>query len=131
MKDLRDDFVIFIDDNTDIDITPLELDDRKKAEEGERVWLPDKDGDQPDGYTLVEGTVIKAGTLSSQIQLDKRIVLQSQSGTPIISQYTGKVIGLLTWGRARIIGIAPSKPILDAISEEKYRHLLEDVVGNN
>jgi hypothetical protein len=75
--------------------------------------------------------VIKASTLSSQIQLDNPIVLQSQSGTPIISQYTGKVIGLLTWGRARIIGIAPSKPIQDAISEEKDRYILEDVVGKN
>ncbi len=76
----------------------LELDDRPAPENRERVWLPDKQPGEPGGFHLVEATVIQVDASLIYVQLDQPIKLQSQSGSPLISQLNGTVIGLLAGG---------------------------------
>lgn len=68
----------------------LELDDRDRPPHGERVWFPSK---VPGGFELLEGRVVEASKGLVVIALDEAVVLRSQSGSPFISQQTGKVIG--------------------------------------
>jgi hypothetical protein len=74
----------------------LDLDDRPGPKVGERVWFPDKQPGEPGGVRLIEGTVVQVETRFIRVQLDNAIQPQSQSGSPVISQANGKVLGL--WG---------------------------------
>jgi len=128
------DFVLLTADQTEIDRPVLTLDERIKPEQGEPVWLPNKNEKSATGYTLIEGEVIQATPKYSVIHFKTPFTIASQSGSPVISRKTGKVIGLLARGGAQdggvTIAIAPSKPILDALTNEKDIYALKDVVGN-
>ena len=82
---------------------------------------------------MVEGTVTDAGSKYSEILFKPPFELQSQSGSPLISQSTGKVIGTLAGGgptRGGIsILIAPSRTILDAMNRATGPLPLQTVVG--
>ena len=76
--------------------TRLELDDRKRIESGEKLWFPNKDFESPEGHTWIEAEVSEDLGYLIEIKLDGMVVLESQSGSPFISQETGKVVGMLT-----------------------------------
>ncbi len=111
----------------------LELDPRKTVDIGERVWLPNKDETAANGYVALEGTVVEAEQSYTTILFDNRFELQSQSGSPLISQQTGKVIGLLSLGgeyRERSwINIAPSWSPLHYLEMASRRMPLEETFG--
>jgi hypothetical protein len=112
----------------------LELDDREKPDLHERLWLPDKSADTPVGYRLVKGEVIEAKATSITIVLDSPITLQSQSGSPVLSQRTGKVIGTLssyklaTDGPLRLI-LCPAHAIREALAQEGTYPPVSRVIG--
>lgn len=133
--DLRSDYMIFVPDELLADDRPaLELDNG--SQKTERVWLPNKSWDDEAGYELIEGDLVTALSEYLVIRLDKRIQLQSQSGSPIISQQTGKVIGTLASanvdneGYGDTIYLAPATAILQAMKQAKEKPLLSDVVGS-
>jgi hypothetical protein len=71
----------------------------------------------------------EAGSVS--ITLDDPIRLESQSGSPIISHMTGKVIGILASSRGKITGVislTPAHAIAKALEEDQAFPLLQDVV---
>lgn len=111
----------------------LELDPRAHPDIGERVWLPNKNDVAPDGYVQVEGTVVETSETYATILFDEYFELQSQSGSPLISQQTGKVIGTLASGGEQsghvYVLTAPSASILAAMSGAGERYELRVVVG--
>ena len=111
----------------------LELDDRPQPKVGERVWFPDKDQDSPLGFSVIEGTVVEADPKYSAIRLSHNIQLQSQSGSPVISQETGKVIGALSRGGEHegrsIIVLAPAASLVKVLSDSKLQPPLREVIG--
>jgi len=131
--DLRSDYLIVFSDSQTIDQPVLELDLRLKPEERERVWFPDKHDNAADGYLLVEGTVMRSGEQYCAVRLDRQITPQSQSGSPFISQKTGKVIG--TWSCARpakehfYVFLTPASHLSKVIREAKDRPMLREVIG--
>lgn len=106
----------------------LELDDRKTAEIGERIWFPNKNNGD-----LEEGTISHLNPGYLAIILDKVTNLQSRSGTPIISQRTGKVVGILSAGgnqnNKTMMYLTPSPHISEAIKKAKQHYPLKEVVG--
>lgn len=93
--DLRSDYLLLLAEG-DVDAQSLlEMDSRNIIPEQEPIWFPNKNGQARKGFDLVEGKVIKTDPAYLFVKLDKEVDLQSRSGTPIISQLTGKVIGIL------------------------------------
>ncbi|MBY0526424.1 MAG: hypothetical protein K2R98_23725 [Gemmataceae bacterium] len=131
--DLRGDYLLMPVDEKVADELVLELDTRKQPAVGERVWLPNKDSDAKLGYELVSGKVTEATEKYSTVELDRAIKLQSQSGSPFISQSTGKVIGTLSRAPGSegktVLVLAPARALVDALSREGNFPLLLDVIG--
>ena len=112
----------------------LDLDDRAGPQLGERVWLPDKQPSEPGGVRLIEGTVVQIETRFVCVQLDEALKLQSQSGSPVISQANGKVLGLLGGGTEEsgrtLLFLNPAHEIRKAL-DVASRPRLSTVVGKS
>jgi hypothetical protein len=111
----------------------LEFDTRVKPETGERVWFPDKDPNAPLGFSVVEGTVMESEENFVVVQLAHDVKFQSQSGTPILSQRTGKVLGLFSRGGQHnghsFVVLAPAAALAKAIADAKDQPALKQVIG--
>lgn len=114
----------------------MTLDKRMTIPEGEKVWLPYADFEHPKGPELVPGVVTASDVGGSVIELERDIMLTCESGSPIISQKTGLVIGTLSRGGSQkgktTLIIAPSHAILKAMREsEAVKEVvrLEETVG--
>lgn len=87
---------------------------------GERVWFPNKNHESDRGYELMEGKVVRVGKGYIDVELEERFHAQSQSGTPIISRESGKVIGTLVSyderGGLPVISLAPSHALYEALN---------------
>lgn len=125
--DLRPDYLLLVMEG---DIDPqsiLEIDSRNLAEVGERVLFPNKNGD------VSAGTIQEAKDTYLIVKLDKKVNLEARSGTPILSQSTGKIIGLLTGGSIEsdhtLLYLTPSSGILKMLSKDQECCPLRDVVG--
>jgi hypothetical protein len=131
--DLRSDYLILAGEGVAPKYRPLVLDGRAQPEVGERVWLPNKSYEAEQGYELVSGYVVEAAAQYVSIVLDDEIQLQSQSGSPIISQQTGKVIGTLSRGGTEdgktFLILCPSRSILNVIESGPTTTALRDVIG--
>jgi hypothetical protein len=131
--DLRSDYLLMpAPESVSADLA-LELDPRPKPTRNERIWFPNKDDTLPLGYRVVAGTVVESDETYSVVVLDEEITLQSQSGSPFISQATGKVIGTLSSAdfgssRPRLL-LTPSGAILAALAKDKDLPELRSVVG--
>jgi hypothetical protein len=123
----------------------LELDAREGIAPGERVYFHDKCAFGEKDYTVLEGTVNQSLPEHYEIMLDRDVKAESQSGSPVFSQETGKVIGILAGvgdpggdstrsifgrgGSPRLLVLTPSSAILKALKEGHDFPLLRDVVG--
>lgn len=114
--------------------TVLELDPRPRVQDGELVWFVDKDGSTSAAdQRVVSGSVTLESPLALVIELDEEIKLQSQSGSPFISQETGKVIGILSSAgqdgdRLKLIA-APVKKMVEQLQDESAFPELRTVIG--
>ncbi|MEX2027356.1 MAG: hypothetical protein WEH44_08640, partial [Pirellulaceae bacterium] len=131
----RSDYLIVIPTHPPPSDVVLEFDQRTEPEVGERIWLPDKDSRLDRGYRLVEGTVSQVKYEYIEVRLDEAIKPQSQSGSPFISQITGKVLG--SWaagkrdGQKIYIYLTPAHAILNAASRASSHPPLKEVVGKS
>jgi WD40 repeat protein len=111
----------------------LELDPRALPLQGERIWFPNKDPDRALGYDIVPGKVTNPVDTGITILLDRPITVQSQSGSPVISQATGKVLGTLSRafrGQGRTtLQFCPSRAIIEALENNMSFPALHSVVG--
>jgi hypothetical protein len=137
----------------------LELDSRPSPEVGERVYFHDIDTFGQKDYAVVEGEVAVAAPEGFQVMLFREIEPKSQCGSPVISQVTGKVVGLVAAtgesdagagglvmaalkakrGQAgnakqgaeptRRLRLTPAGEILKTLEEEKEFPPLRDVIG--
>jgi hypothetical protein len=124
----------------------LELDPRTTIDAGERVYFHDKCRFGQKDYAVLEGSVVRATPEQYQVMLDQDIEPESQSGSPVISQATGEVIGTLAGigdfgadaaqillgggrGSPRLLVLTPSCAILKALQENHDFPLLQDVIG--
>ena len=98
--DLRDDYLLLPAKQHRVPAkAPLELDPRASPNRNERVWLPVKDIDAANGYRAVKGKVISNQTKKFiVVDLQQQLPLESLNGSPVISQQTGKVVGVLSRG---------------------------------
>lgn len=130
--DLRSDYFLLVVEGNLESQRVFELDNRSAVEVGERIWFPDKNVTANSGNRLIGGTLSKTSAEYLLVTLDESIDLQSRSGTPIISQHTGKVIGILVGGdkeNKKLLYIAPGLSILKTLIEVQQCFLLRDVVG--
>jgi hypothetical protein len=131
--DLRSDYLLL---PVEVMISPeriLELDSRPLPDLRERVWFPNKDRTAPPGYRIVNGTVAAVDVKYVTVILDQPIALSSQSGSPIISQVTGKVIGTLSRagqerGRTFLL-LTPAAALLKALTGNRTFLPLHRVIG--
>ncbi len=125
--DVRSDYLLLLFEG---DICPqnvLELDDRSEIGVGERVWFPNKNAEAKEGYDRIEGEVAEVDPAYLTIKLDKQVDLQSRSGSPFISQSTGKVIGILARADESFLYLVPGSAIYNALSEKRKPLLLQDI----
>lgn len=73
----------------------LEADPRKYIPPGERVWLPNKQ-ESAAGHERVEGRIVEWDPGFVDVDLDRPIQFHSQSGSPVISVTSGKVVGVVS-----------------------------------
>jgi hypothetical protein len=130
--DLRRDYLLLpVQDRVPGDLV-LELDPRAQPEVKERIWFPNKDKTAPLGYRLVTGTVVAADVKYVSVILDQPVPLVSQSGSPIISQATGRVIGTLSRGGQErgqtLLILAPASALLEALTKSDFPPLRQ-VIG--
>ncbi|MEM7160662.1 MAG: hypothetical protein AAF799_47940 [Myxococcota bacterium] len=91
--DFRDDYLVMPIDA--VDLQSLELDSREVPQVGEDVWFPDKSDDVDYGHVVRTGRVTAATLGVVEVALDEPITLESQSGTPVLSARTNRVLGIL------------------------------------
>lgn len=131
--DLRSDYLLLPIDDAVKPEEVLEFDLRSLPNEGERVWLPNKDESAEKGHHNVAGTVTEATENYIVVELDVPIKLQSQSGSPFISQDTGKVIGTLSTANPNVkplkIYLTPAEAILRQLAKQDSFPKLRDEVG--
>lgn len=112
----------------------LEFDPRGLPEVGEPVWLPNKSDVAALGHTVFEGQVRSVFDTDIAVILDGDIGLQSQSGSPIISRRTHKVVGTLYGGNASADGktaltVAPITKMQAVLNDTKQFPELRTVIG--
>jgi hypothetical protein len=129
--DASEDYLIFSGQDVPSTLVALELDTRKQLENSEPVWLPNKQSGEV-GYDLVAGYVVYADRDCIYAVFSPAFELQSQSGSPVISQRTGKVIGLLCSGgnengRTQIY-LTPARNVAAKLDSTRRRRLA-DITG--
>lgn len=139
--DLRPDYVLLVPESEPVGATVLEMDDRPLPRRGEKVWMPDAIGAmmEPPGE-LLTGIVDEtdAGWIMIKFDRGQYVELMGASGGPVISQRTGKVIGIISRG-GKIEGdhialLTPASGILKAMREAERsgeRPRLRDCVGKD
>lgn len=130
--DLRSDFLLLLADAEVPENLILQLDDRDLPAVGERVFLPNKDAKQANGFQIVAGQVKETHPEYIVVELDAPLKMQSQSGSPILSQVNGKVIGTLSRNLGKettTLYLTPSSAIVDAMKKANQFPELEKVIG--
>jgi hypothetical protein len=139
-RDYREDYLLLLPETEPVGATVLEMDERARTSIGEKVWLPDLVGFGIRKQVLWTGTVAdaKPGYVAVLFDSGQNIQLMGASGSPVISQRTGKVIGLLSRG-GELDGdsyslLTPAPGILKAMREAERsgkRPRLRECVGKN
>lgn len=83
----------------------LELDYRQSPPVGESVWFPNKPAKPGAPIEWIDGQVVDVKANCVVVRLKKPIKTQSQSGSPILSAVTGKVLGTFA-------GASKSEPLV-------------------
>ena len=98
--------------------------------------MPDKDARAEHGYHRVEGRVLGVSEQSITVRFDEPFAVHSQSGSPFISQRTGKVIGVFSGsgpapGGGMWVMLAPAASIAAAMARATERPALKSTIGRS
>lgn len=77
----------------------LELESVDRYEIGTRVWFPNKNRENRLGHVWLDGTVTEDAGNYIVVRFREPVVLESQSGSPLLHASTGKVLGMIQGGR--------------------------------
>lgn len=136
--DLRRDYIVFA---LDAPLAPnaaciLTLDSRPEVLRGEGVWLPFPNWEGTNPARMMTGQVTKSREGFIEIEFEEAVDLMGHSGSPLISQQTGQVIGTLSRGGLRggktVVIAAPVTTLAAAIASAEQKNevpALKDVVG--
>lgn len=132
ITDLRTDRFVLSVSVDEQQVHVLDLDDRPAPDIRESVWFPDKQPGEPGGFRLIGGKVVQIERRFLRVRLDNPITPQSQSGSQVISQVNGRVVGL--WAGVTqdqgttFLFLNPAREIHNAL-EDPSRPTLSHVVG--
>lgn len=116
--DMTIDYVVMRPDAEPVAAFVLQPDPRGAPQPGERVTLYSGLGDGRGNPRLLPGTVESVDDNGAWIRMDEAFDPAGMSGSPILSQHTGQVVGMIivmNWAGGRLrIGINPIGAILDA-----------------
>lgn len=133
--DMRSDYLLVIPGTVPPTESILPMDERNEPAVGERVWLPDKNPKFSAGYHVVEGVVTDVAYEYVEVVMYEPVKPQSQSGSPFISQLTGRVIGTWAGGRRKgetiHIYLTPARAIVNAEARANRDYPLAEVVGKH
>lgn len=124
--DMRDDYLVMPIEGIE-GLQPLELDPRDEIPVGELVWFPDKSDDAKAGHVVHTGRVTHSTLGVIEIALDQPIVLESQSGSPVLSETSNRVLGILGGADSEAgnrLYFAPAS-MLRAVMEDDVREPVE------
>lgn len=120
--DMRDDYLVMPTPPLP-GLQPLQLDPRDEIPVGEAVWFPDKDDGATAGHVVRTGRVTRSSRGALEVALDQPIVLESQSGTPVLSEASNRVIGILGGAdseQGQRLYFAPAS-VLRAVMDDEQR----------
>lgn len=121
--DLTTDYILMRPDAPPDPAIVLLPDPRSAPQPGERVSLFSGRGDGQGGQRILSGTVESAFPASAWIRIDGIFDPRGMSGSPVISQHTGQVVGMIVAASPRIgtivIGIDPIGSIIDKAASNR------------
>lgn len=101
----------------------LPLDTRPRLNAGEKLWFPNKDFEQEIGHTWVQAQITEDHGSYLEVELMEELELQSQSGSPLISQENGRVVGMLMGatgeGKEARLWFCPARGIRAFLAKEQ------------
>jgi len=96
--DASQDVALFIPKHPATVTHALELQSGSHYRLGAAIWLPNRSVTSPQGYERITGAITGQTPQFVIVTLDQPIDLQARSGTPVLLEQTGKVIGILSRG---------------------------------
>lgn len=104
-------------------VLALFADTRGQPQPGERVWLASGWGNEQGGRRLIGGTVQSVDTAGVWVLMDAMEAPDGMSGSPVLSAYTGRVVGMviakLSRGSRFLVGVNPIGSILAAAAQHQ------------
>ena len=105
----------------------LQIDERDEVPVGEAVWFPNKNFNNGVGYELEVGVLIESSPERLVVRLARPVEFQSRSGTPFISQKSGKVLGILSGAsnqwidgqQQALIDLTPASCLRTGLNEQR------------
>jgi hypothetical protein len=97
-KHVADDFLLLPLTAVPEQSTALQLEQVERYSAGTRLWFPNKSRDVESGYEWIDATVLEDLGYLIKAKLRDPIVIQSQSGSPLLNADTGKVVGMVQGG---------------------------------
>ena len=96
--------------------TALQLEQVERYSPGERLWFPNKNRDVEIGHEWIDATIIEDAGHLIKVRVRDPIVLQSQSGSPLLNASTGKVVGMIHGGNEEdgkiILTLCPARSLV-------------------
>jgi len=104
-KDLTVDYVLLVVDGPVAADLVLQPDPRGGPQAGEAVWLVSGLGDGQGGRRVLSGRVQSAGDEAVWVVMDKEFDPSGMSGSPLVSQHTGRAVGMAVASSPRSNGL--------------------------
>lgn len=120
--DMRDDYLVMPIEAI-AGLQRLQLDPRDELPVGEAVWLPDKSDATAVGHVVRTGRITRSSLGVIEVALDQPITLESQAGSPVLSQVSNRVLGILAGASSEAgerLYLAPAS-VLRAVMDDEAR----------
>ncbi len=115
-RDVADDFVLLPCNAPPEEGLALQLEQVARYEPGTRLWFPNKNRQLELGHEWIDAIVVEDLGHLIRVKLSAGIVMNSQSGSPLLNAATGKVIGMVNGGEeergAIILTLCPARSVL-------------------
>ena len=119
-RHVADDFLLLPCSTLPDSSTALELENIERYTAGTRLWFPNKNREIETGHEWVDATVVEDLGYLIKVRLRDPVTLDSQSGSPLLSADTGKVIGMLQSGEEEngkiLLTLCPARSIVKFLS---------------